>query len=136
MSYSKLSVKRGLDAITGRATYGTAPFYIAASSIVVNDTHTMSTMGEIYTPGTNGYNRVLFTPSTPSGWVNLSGSHYVGPFPTSTSISSLVLVTTQTGTSGEILGWYIPAVHNSPYYILPQIYNAGEGLAYTWISIS
>ena len=102
---------KALDAVTGRATVSSATTYLALLTAAPNDTTTPATMTEY---GATGYSRQTVTWSSPA----LNGSNVpessnsgvltFGPFTAGTgaTISHCALVTSASGTSGEIRAWW------------------------------
>jgi hypothetical protein len=104
---------KALDAVTGRATVSSATTYLALLTSAPNDTTTVSAM-TAFEYGATGYSRQTVTWSIPT----LNGSNVpetdndgtitFGPFTAGTgaTISHCALVTSASGTSGEIRAWW------------------------------
>jgi hypothetical protein len=102
---------KALDAVTGRATVSSATTYLALLTAAPGDTTTPATMTEY---GATGYSRQTVTWTSPA----LNGSNVpestnsgvltFGPFTAGTgaTISHCALVTSASGTSGEIRAWW------------------------------
>lgn len=102
---------KALDAVTGRATVSSATTYLALLTAAPTDTTTPATMSEY---GATGYSRQTVTWSTPAlngsnvPETNNSGALTFGPFTAGTgaTISHCALVTSASGTTGEIRAWW------------------------------
>lgn len=102
---------KALDAVTGRATITSATTYLALLTAAPTDTTTPATMTEY---AATGYSRQTVAFSTPA--LNASnvpessntGVLTFGPFTAGTgaTISHCALVTSASGTTGEIRAWW------------------------------
>lgn len=109
--FSDAGALKALDAVTGRATVSSATTYLALLTAAPTDTSTPATMTEY---GATGYSRQTVTWSTPAlngssiPETSNSGTLTFGPFTAGTgaTVSHCALVTSASGTTGEIRAWW------------------------------
>lgn len=109
--FSDAGALKALDAVTGRATVSSATTYLALLTAAPTDTSTPATMTEY---GATGYSRATVTWSTPAlngssiPETSNSGTLTFGPFTAGTgaTVSHCALVTSASGTTGEIRAWW------------------------------
>lgn len=102
---------KALDAVTGRATVTSATTYLALLTAAPTDTTTPATMTEY---AATGYSRQTVTFTTPAlnasnvPETSNSGALTFGPFTagTGSTITHCALVTTASGTTGEVRAWW------------------------------
>lgn len=109
--FSDAGALKALDAVTGRATVTSATTYLALLTAAPTDTSTPATMTEY---GATGYARVAVTWSAPAlngssiPETSNSGTLTFGPFTAGTgaTVTHCALVTSASGTTGEIRAWW------------------------------
>jgi hypothetical protein len=99
------------DAITGRATQTARTMYLALLTAAPTVATTMSTMTELTTPATNGYDREICAfdaPDAASPNVSANSSLITfGPFTSDlANVTHCALVSDLTGTAGELTHYW------------------------------
>ena len=108
----------GLDAATGRATQTARSMYLALLTAAPTDATTMSTMTELTTPGTNGYDREICAFDAPTGDpASTQNSSLItfGPFTADLgNVTHIALVSAATGTAGDLPMYWTADVAKDP----------------------
>lgn len=102
---------KALDAVTGRATISSATTYVALLTAAPTDTTTPATMTEYTATGYSRQTAAFSVPALNASNVPESSNTGVltfGPFTAGTgaTISHCALVTSASGTTGEIRAWW------------------------------
>lgn len=116
---STVGSQKALDAILGTTTLSSRTMYIALLTAAPTDATTMSTMTELTTPGTNGYDREICawdaaTSADPPVADNTSLITF-GPFTSDLgNVTHLALVSAATGTAGDLVAYWTADVAKDP----------------------
>ena len=117
--FSDAGALKGLDAVTGRATVTSATTYLALLTAAPTDTSTPATMTEY---AATGYSRQTVAWSSPAlngssvPETSNTGTLTFGPFTAGTgaTITHAALVTSASGTTGEIRAWWALDTSRTP----------------------
>lgn len=108
-----------LDALCGTTTLTSRTMYLVLLTAAPTDATTMSTMAELTTPGTNGYDREIcaFDAATAADPPVAANSSLItfGPFTADlANVTHLGLVSAATGTAGDFVMYWDADVPKDP----------------------
>ena len=116
--FSTVGANIALDAATGRATQTARTMYLALLTAAPTDSTDMSTMTELTTPGSNGYDRQTCAFDAPTGDPSSTDNSSLitfGPFTSDLgTVTHLALVSASTGTSGDLTMYWTADTSKDP----------------------